>query len=372
MEYQTDADRIIAENVQAALKTSELKYRRLFETAKDGILILDAESGQIVDVNPFLVDLLGYSYEQFIDKTIWDIGFFKDIIANKDNYDELKSKKYIRYEDLPLETANGRKIDVEFVSNVYTEGNQSVIQCNIRDITERKLLEEALARHATALTLANDNLRAFAHAMAHDLRNPITVIKGLSDTINRLYSKNIDEKVGDLLTRISGSALKMNEIIDSLLLLYNISREAMTLEEIDLGPIAATIINELRDSQPNRAVAFVTRGNLIVQGDSKLITIMLSNLLRNAWKFTSKTADPRIELFVCPDKSICVKDNGVGFDMAKAGEIFIPFKRLHSESDFEGTGLGLAIAHQVLERHKGKIWAKGEPGKGAEIYFTLG
>jgi PAS domain S-box-containing protein len=125
-----------------ALLASELRYRRLFESAKDGILILNAETGQIDDVNPFLIELLGYSRDQFVNKAIWDIGFFKDIIANQDNFLQLKERKYIRYKDLPLETADGRKIDVEFVSNVYPENNHNVIQCNIRDITERKRGEQ--------------------------------------------------------------------------------------------------------------------------------------------------------------------------------------------------------------------------------------
>ena len=115
---------IALKETQEALRASELKYRRLFESAKDGILILDAETGKIVDVNPFLVELLGYSHDQFINKTIWDIGFFKDIIANQENFLELKENKYIRYEDMPLETADGKKIDVEFVSNVYQENSR--------------------------------------------------------------------------------------------------------------------------------------------------------------------------------------------------------------------------------------------------------
>ncbi|MDO9035934.1 MAG: PAS domain S-box protein, partial [Methanoregula sp.] len=125
------------------LNATETRYRRLFETAQDGILILDAGTGQIVEVNPFLIDLLGFSHEQFLGKKIWEIGIFKDIVANKDNFEELQRKEYIRYEDLPLETADGRHIDVEFVSNVYMVDNKKVIQCNIRDITGRKLAEEA-------------------------------------------------------------------------------------------------------------------------------------------------------------------------------------------------------------------------------------
>jgi len=122
----------------------ETRYRRLFETAKDGIIILDAETGKIVDVNPFLINLLGYTKEKFIEKEIWEIGFLKDIAANKDKFLELQQKKYVRYENLPLETADGRKINVEFVSNEYLVNNQKVIQCNIRDITERMRVEKAL------------------------------------------------------------------------------------------------------------------------------------------------------------------------------------------------------------------------------------
>ena len=134
-------ERKLAEEAKIA---SEMRYRRLFETAQDGILILDADTGQIVEVNPFLIAMLGFSREQFLGKKIWEIGLFKDIVANKDNFGELQRKEYIRYEDLPLETADGRHIAVEFVSNVYMVNNKKVIQCNIRNITDRKLVEEAL------------------------------------------------------------------------------------------------------------------------------------------------------------------------------------------------------------------------------------
>ena len=126
-----------------ALNASELRYRRLFETAKDGILILDAETGMVVDVNPFLVELMGFSHEEFLGKKIWELGFFKDIAENKANFLELQQKEYVRYEDLPLKTAGGRLINVEFVSNIYMVDGQKVVQCNVRDITERKRADEA-------------------------------------------------------------------------------------------------------------------------------------------------------------------------------------------------------------------------------------
>ena len=126
------------ERVGEALQDSEKRYRRLFESAKDGILILDADTGEVVDVNPFLMQLLGYSYDEFCGKYIWEIGAFKDIAASKDAFNILQENEYIRYEDLPLETKNRQPIAVEFVSNVYLVDHSKVIQCNIRDITAHK------------------------------------------------------------------------------------------------------------------------------------------------------------------------------------------------------------------------------------------
>jgi PAS domain S-box-containing protein len=136
-----DQDITKRKQVEEALKASEVRYRRLFESAKDGILILDAETGMIVDVNPFLLELLGYAHEQLLGKAIWDVGFLKDVIANRNNFLELQQQECLRYEHLPLETAAGRRIDIEFVSHVFLAGHQKVIQCNIHDITELKMTE---------------------------------------------------------------------------------------------------------------------------------------------------------------------------------------------------------------------------------------
>src|SRR5512138_457264 len=120
------------------IKTSELRYRRLFEAAQDGILLLDAVTGAITDVNPFLIKMLGYSREEFIQRKLWEVGAFRDIQASQAAFEALQKNEYIRYDDLPLRAKNGRLIDVEFVSNVYLVGEEKVVQCNIRDITERK------------------------------------------------------------------------------------------------------------------------------------------------------------------------------------------------------------------------------------------
>ncbi len=146
-----------ASSLEKALIASEIRYRRLFESAKDGILILDAELGMIVDVNPFLINLLGYSKENLIQKAVWEIGFFKDIIQNQEKFLELQHNEYVRYEDLPLETIDGQKIHVEFVSNVYLEGNKKVIQCNIRDITARKKMEKDLYESEEKFRIITEN-----------------------------------------------------------------------------------------------------------------------------------------------------------------------------------------------------------------------
>jgi diguanylate cyclase (GGDEF)-like protein/PAS domain S-box-containing protein len=137
-------------NVQK-IRTSELRYRRLFEAAQDGILILDAQSGAITDVNPFLIKMLGYSREEFVERKLWEVGAFKDIEASQEAFEALQKNEYIRYEDLPLRAKDGRLVDVEFVSNVYLVGGEKVIQCNIRDITERKQAQDALLKSQALL-----------------------------------------------------------------------------------------------------------------------------------------------------------------------------------------------------------------------------
>jgi PAS domain S-box-containing protein len=144
------------DSAKQRLKDSEIRYRRLFETAQDGILILDAETGQITDVNPFLMDMLGYPYKEFIGKRLWEIGPFKDVEASKTAYRELQQKKYVRYDNLPLETRDKRQIQVEFVSNIYKVDHSHVIQCNIRDITARKQIERQLRFHAEVLDQISD------------------------------------------------------------------------------------------------------------------------------------------------------------------------------------------------------------------------
>jgi PAS domain S-box-containing protein len=188
------SERKLAEEV---IKASEMNYRRLFETAKDGILILDAKSGDIIDVNPFLIELLGYTKDEFLGKKIWDIGSFKDIVANHNKFMELQEKKYVRYEDLPLVTNNGRNIDVEFVSNLYLVGQHEVVQCNIRNNTEHKLADEKLDVERYLMFTLMDNVPEYIYFKDRESRfirvnKALAQSFGLSDSAEILGKTDFD------------------------------------------------------------------------------------------------------------------------------------------------------------------------------------
>jgi PAS domain S-box-containing protein len=478
---------------EADFIASETRYRRLFESAKDGILILDAESGMIVDVNPFLITMLGYTYEQFLGKYIWDIGIFKDIIANKNNLETLLEKEYIRYEDLPLQKADDTIINVEFVSNVYLVNNQKVIQCNIRDISERikteselkiknQVFEDSIAAQSTAnlkgelthanpaflqmwgyehlteiigktvdalfanpadaipvfeamntsgkwsgefqalradgsifisrgystcmkntrgeiigyqsanldvtkeretdalilqtsadLARSNRDLEQFANVASHDLQEPLRMVSSYTQLLADRYKDQLDEKAHKYITYAVDGAVRMQRLINDLLIYSRVGTRGKQPEPVDahkiLGEALANLSSAIQDSH-----AVITNDNLpVVFVDATQLLQVFQNLISNAVKFCSGRS-PYIHIGVRDSGHewiFSVKDNGIGIDSRYAERLFIIFQRLHTRDEYQGTGIGLALCKRIIDRHGGNIWFESEPGEGSTFYFTL-
>ena len=364
-----------------ALSASEVRYRRLFESAKDGIMILDAETGIIIDMNPFLIEMLGYSKEQFLGKAIWEMGLLKDIASNKDKFMELQQQEYIRYEDLPLKTANGRRVEVEFVSNVYAVDYQKVIQCNIRDITERKQMEHKLNEayqkiktRTKELEMINEHLDSFAYSVSHDLRAPLRGISGFAQVLIDTHGDKVNEEMRHYLDRISEGAKKMGQLIDDLLGFSRATRSEIKYEKINVENIVNDLVKAYREVELDRDIEFIVNPLGEVEADKEMLKVVFSNLLQNAVKFTIDRKKARIEIGSEQKEDhiqFYVKDNGIGFDMRYKDKLFKAFQRLQTDERFSGTGIGLTTVKRIVSKHGGNIWAKGEVDKGAEFCFTL-
>jgi signal transduction histidine kinase len=236
-----------------------------------------------------------------------------------------------------------------------------------------KLSEDMAARNVE-LERGNREMEAFIYSISHDLRAPLRSMAGFARFLTEDFGESLDDQGKDYLKRISDGSSKMSQLIDDLLRLSRISRQDVDKIKVDLTRLAASVVSELRSADPGRHVGILIQEGLSAFADPRLTEIVLSNLLGNAWKFTSKTEQPRIEFgAVEQDGKIVyyVNDNGSGFDPKYKEKMFLPFQRLHSEKEFEGTGIGLTIVERIIHRHGGKVWADGEAGKGATVYFTL-
>jgi PAS domain S-box-containing protein len=243
-----------------------------------------------------------------------------------------------------------------------------------RDITERKRAEAALQKAKLELEAANKELEAFSYSVSHDLRAPLRSIDGFSQALLEDYSELLPPEGRNYLERVRSSAQRMAELIDDLLNLSKVTRASMKLESVDLSQLAQGIAAELQRTHAERRMSFNITPKLKAYADPNLLQIVLENLLNNAWKFTSKREQPKIEFGSKQenDETIYfIRDNGAGFDMAYANKLFGAFQRLHAMTEFPGTGIGLATVQRIINRHGGRIWAEGEVGQGATFFFTL-
>jgi light-regulated signal transduction histidine kinase (bacteriophytochrome) len=242
-----------------------------------------------------------------------------------------------------------------------------LVMSAIRDVTQRKQI-------GTALAVANRELEAFSYSVAHDLRAPLRGINGFAQILLDSQKDTLDEEGLDCIQEILAGSRKMASLIDALLSLARTSRSVFKTRVGDLSAMVREATTQLASSNPDRSVEVRIQDGLHAEFDRQLIEALLDNLLANAWKFTSKVAHARIEFFADNAggvRSYCVRDNGAGFDMQFAANLFAPFQRLHSVGEFPGTGVGLATAQRIVHRHGGRIWAEAAIGKGAAFYFTL-
>jgi two-component system, cell cycle sensor histidine kinase and response regulator CckA len=357
-----------------ALRDSETRYRRLFESAQDGILILDAETGLITDVNPFLVELLDYSRDEFLGKELWQIGLFSDIQASKSAFHELLSKKYVRYEDLPLRTKAGRPINVEFVSNVYTEDCKRVVQCNIRDITKRRRAEQSEVQLRQAQKM--EALGQLAGGMAHDFNNLLGVILGYCELLES-QPDMAEAARKRMITEIyeAGSCAKG---LTRHLLAFS-RRQVLQPVFLDLNAVVksvGTMLNRMIGEDVELVSVFGSDLGTI-RADPNQIEQVLMNLAVNArdampqgGKITITTKNVEIDAaYVQQHPSavtgsyvmLTVGDTGIGMDKETQSHIFEPF---FSTKEGNGTGLGLSTVFGIVKQSAGSISAYSEKGFG--------
>ncbi|HQN07932.1 MAG TPA: ATP-binding protein, partial [Thermoanaerobaculia bacterium] len=254
------------------------------------------------------------------------------------------------------------------------------------DVTERRHAEEEvwayrehleeLVRERTAeLEAANREMESFSYSVSHDLRAPLRALDGFSAILAQEYPDRLDERGRGYLDRIRAAARTMALLVDGLLSLARLNRKELTVSPVDLSALARRVSAELTSLEPGRTVRLNVRDGLTADGDPRLLHVLLENLIGNALKFTSSRPEATIEVG-CTERDgervFFVKDDGVGFDMAYASKLFLPFQRLHSASDFPGTGIGLATVQRIVARHGGRIWPESAPDAGATFFFTLG
>jgi signal transduction histidine kinase len=231
-----------------------------------------------------------------------------------------------------------------------------------------------LSRAMDALETSNRELDAFASAVSHDLRAPVRSVIGFSEALHEEHADSLGREGLEHLSRVRRAGRKMNALIDDLLRLSRVTRPEIHREEVDLAVVAGNVVEELRRNEPDRDVHYQCPRTLVTRGDLRLLQVLLENLLGNAWKFTRRRKQARIELGqmeLAGESVYFVRDNGVGFDMSYSEKLFRPFQRLHPAEEFDGTGIGLATAQRIVRRHGGRIWAEAARDQGATFFFVL-
>jgi PAS domain S-box-containing protein len=344
-----------------SVKDSELRYRRLFQTARDGILILDPATGTIMEANPFMGGLLGFELDEIVGKELWEIGVFQDQAANKAAYQELLDNGYIRYENLPLKTKAGGSVDVEFVSNLYMVGKRRVAQCNIRDISGRIRLERQAKAQAMALADLLRRKDEFLAMLSHELRNPLSPILNAVHLLRVQGEENlIQQQARTIIERQVG---QLSRLVNDLLEVSRITSGTIRLqpERLDMRGIVERSLETCRPLiDRRRHLLTVTEPDepLWLFADPTRLEQVVVNLLNNAAKYTDEGG--RINITLRPEgleMVLIVQDSGIGIDLEKFPDIFDLFTQADRSLDRSqgGLGVGLSLVQRLVEQHRGTV-----------------
>jgi len=361
---------------ESQLRESEERFRIMLEGVKDyAIFMLDAK-GNVLNWNAGAELIKGYRPEEIIGRHF--SCFYPDKERESGRPDEELgiAQTEGRFE---VEGWRVRKDGKRFWADVLItalydrDGNLRGFSKVVRDITARKRSEEEIKALNENLSARASELEAFNYMVSHDLRKPLTHINAFCQLVRQLCGGKLNEECQGYLQDIYDSTLRMNQLIDTLFKFSHILHAEMHRDTVDLSKMAQEVASSLERGEPERRVAFRIADGIQVNGDAGLLQIVLDNLIGNAWKYSCNREGTVIEIGVkeIDGKSAWfVRDNGPGFAMADADKLFVPFKRLH-ESDVPGHGIGLSTVERIIRRHGGRVWAEGEPGKGAAFYFTL-
>jgi PAS domain S-box-containing protein len=379
--FQDITDRKLA---QDGLLASEERHRLLFDVSLDALLQLERQSGRILAANPAACEMFALSEAQICERGTGALiapheAGLQRLVAELDEAGRARGH-------VNLVRADGSRFQAE-LSGALFRGSDGVTYASvaIRDVSERLrheaeilALNEGLAekvRERTAeLEVANSELRAFAHSLAHDLRAPIAAIRALAHVLEQRMQAAA-ERDRQYASRIRQAAQQLDDYVEALLSHARLSQVSLRPARVDLSATAEAILDDLRLRDPDRAVSIEVQPGLSAVADPTLLRMVLQNLLENAWKFTKDRSDAAIrfsgEREADGSTTFCVADNGAGFDMQHADKLFGPFQRLHTQAEFPGTGIGLANVQRIVARHGGRVWATGQPATGATFFFKL-
>lgn len=354
-----------------SLEKALVKYQAGMDASIDGIFILNRNK-ECAYLNQSHAMLHGYDTHAEVQGKSWRLFYGGDEIKKieEEVFPELLIKGEWRGE------AVGKRRDGStFPQEIsFTAIDRSSIVCIVRDITEHKRFKRELEHKAAALAEANGELEAFGYSLTHHMRTYLTRIYSAAQILRDDYRSSLDENGRYLVKVVCDANEDMDRLITDMMVLSRIIRSELRRETVDLGKMACGIASVLKMAEPDRRVAFNVAPDLVAECDPKLLKIALDNLFWNAWKYTGRTSDARIEFGSIADggkRTFFVRDNGVGFDMKDSGKLFKPFERLKNAKAFPGNGIGLTTVQRIIQRHGGDIWGEGEQEKGATFFFTL-